>query len=110
MACGNESTACGNVLILEDRAVGDVHRFLFPIERDDAPWLGIDSVTLTFVRPDGTEFDRDAELVVPDVGEWDYETTTDDLDVSGYWTIKVTVVDENVSVRYPYSIQFAVVA
>lgn len=69
------------------------------ILKDGEEWAGIDSVTLVFQRPAGTQFTRDADPVSGSL--WRYTVTADDVDARGRWGVGVRVVDGSVSDRYP---------
>lgn len=101
------SDGCPDIT-LEDKSYNGTHRIQFPIQKDGVAWEGIDSVTYTFLAPDGTSFDRSAvESGTP--GTWYYDTVSGDLNQVGYWRLAVTAVDGSINIEYPANISFRVV-
>lgn len=86
--------------------VGCTDRIRATIKKDGTAWSGIDSVTLTFNRPDGTTFQRSMTLESGNI--WYYDTLTTDIDQEGVWTLDVRSVDVNLVKRYEYEIGFMV--
>lgn len=98
-------------LQMSDKSLNGTHRFRFVLTKDGEVWTDVDSVTLSFQKPDrSTSFDR--ECVAEDIpsGIWYYTTVAGDLDTAGYWLLGVTVVDDEVELEYPYDIAFRVKA
>lgn len=94
---------------LEDKSLNGVHRLRFTIKKDGVAWTGIDSVLLTFEKPDReTQFDRVGVLELDSGGLWYYDTVEADLDTVGYWTLSVQVTDGSIILKYPYEIAFKV--
>lgn len=94
---------------LGEFTVGSTHRIQFDISRDDVIWQGIDSIALTFEKPDRTtQFSRQMVLDTDALGRWYYDTTTTEIDVVGWWTLGVVVTDGAVLIEYPYEISFHV--
>ena len=89
-------------------AVGSTYRLEFPITKDEISWTDLDSVTLTFRRPDGTLFSRDA--TEDEEGTWYYVTTISDIDQAGQWTIGVRAVEGSLDMTYPSEIRFSAVS
>lgn len=90
-------------------ATGSVDRIRVTITKDGEEWvLSSATVTYTFTSPSGTSFDRAATVEDAAGGIAYYDTTTTDLDESGYWRLEVTVVDGAVTKRYPYEISLYV--
>lgn len=83
--------------------VGSVDRIELTFTKDGVAWTGIDSVELTFRKPnDGPTFVRDMTL---DSGAvWYYTTDTGDIDEVGTWNLAATVVDGAITKTYPYPI------
>jgi hypothetical protein len=93
--------------------IGSMDRFRLTIKKDGIPWSGIDSVVLTFEKPGRsntatTQFTRNMQFEDVTGGIWYYDTTVDDLDVTGYWTLGVKITDGSVVKKYPYEISFHV--
>jgi len=96
-------------------SVGDTDRFRFQLKKDKVPWdLTAATVTFTFNRPEnegGGSFDRVATIESPKTDGWvHYDSTVNDLDVDGNWTLDVLVEDGAVIKNYPYEIGFEVIA
>jgi hypothetical protein len=82
--------------------VGNTDRIQFTLNKDSVGWAPIDSVVVTFERPDATLFARDMVNLSGEV--WYYDTTTSDLDQRGVWRAAVVVTQGNVVKKYPYEI------
>lgn len=94
---------------IPDKVIGDNYRFEFHLMRDGEFWNDIDSVTLTFEKPDRlTAFSVECTVDNLTEGIWYYDTDDDDIDTNGYWTIGLVIVDASVNVTYPYEIGFLV--
>lgn len=88
-------------------------RIRLTIKKDGVAWSGIDSVTLTFEKPDrSTQFTRSMVVFQDSQGIWDYDIVAADLpDESaslGHWTVGVKVVDGTISMPYPHEVGFIV--
>lgn len=89
--------------------IASVDRLRTTLKKDGVLWTGIDSVLLTFEKPDrATRFTRSMTNELPDVGVWYYDTTLTDLDVIGRWTLSVLITDGPIIKRYPYEISLTV--
>jgi hypothetical protein len=85
-----------------------VDRIELTLTKDGVAWDNIDSVALTFQKPDrATEFTRAMTLDSGNV--WYYDTAVTDLDEAGYWTARVTITDGAIVKTYPYEIALIVV-
>ena len=88
--------------------LGELHvessyRLKFTIKKDGASWVDIDSVELTFEKPDRTtSFTRD--MVLDSGAVWYYDVTVTDLDRTGIWTLKVKIIDGTIVSKYPQEI------
>ena len=89
---------------------GSVRRIRFTIKKDGSPWdLTAATVTLRFEKPDReTTFDRTMTKESAVGGIVYYDTTTDEIDESGRWTLGVKVVDSIITIWYPYEISLPV--
>lgn len=87
-------------------SIASTDRLRFTLSKDGAAWTGVDSVSLTFRRPDGTEIIRAATLESGAV--WYYDTLTTDLLVPGSWLLGVTVTDGALVKTFPHAISLAV--
>jgi hypothetical protein len=89
--------------------VGDTDRIEFTVTKDGAAWdLSSAVVTLTFEKPDrSTQFTR--TMTADAAGVAYYDTAAGDVDVVGWWTLTVKVVDGAVVKRYPHAIGFEAV-
>lgn len=97
-------------VFLGELNVGSTDRMQFSFLKDGEAWAGIDSVTLVFEKPDrATQFSRSMVLGDDATGTWYYDTTVDEIDAVGYWTLRPTVVDGPIVKRYPHEIGFHVV-
>lgn len=88
---------------------GDTDRLQITIMKDNVPWSGLDSVELTFEKPDRTtRFTRNAVLDDDIEAIWFYDTTTSDIpdeDASiGYWTVRIRMTDGAITKSYPHEI------
>lgn len=90
-------------------AIGSTNRIRFTINKDGVAWENIDSVTLTFKAPDGTETNRSATLEGTNI--WYYDTITTEYTAlgTGNWELGVTVVDGTITQIYPDDILITVV-
>jgi hypothetical protein len=89
--------------------VGDTDRIEFTVTKDGVPWdLSVAAVTLVFEKPDrSTQFSR--LMTSNAAGVCTYDTTEGDIDVAGWWTLTVKIVDGLVKKRYPHTIGFEAV-
>lgn len=89
---------------------GSVDRIRATITKDGAVWnLSSGTVTLTFEKPDrATQFSRSMVAENAAGGIFYYDTTTTEIDETGWWTVTMTVVDGAVTKIYPYEIGFHV--
>jgi hypothetical protein len=75
--------------------VGDIGTpFVFTCVQEDGTVINLTAATekvVTFVRPDGTTFDRDLETVSAAAGTARYITVEDDLDVHGTWKVQAFI-------------------
>jgi hypothetical protein len=88
--------------------VGNTDRIQFSVNKDAVGWASLDAATLTFVRPDGSTFDRAMARLATNT--WYYDTTTSDFDQAGYWWLRVHVTQGGITKKYPYEITLEVVA
>jgi hypothetical protein len=86
--------------------VGNTDRIELTFTKDGADWNSIESVVLTFERPDCTTFERNMVLLSGDV--WYYDTTPADLDQAGTWRLSPLVTQGGVAKRYPYEVALTV--
>lgn len=94
-------------ITMADKHLNGVHRFRFTITKDGVAWTDIDSVLLTFEKPDReTQFERSATLEGTNI--WYYDTVAADLDTAGSWTLAVKATDGAVILTYPHEIGFRV--
>jgi hypothetical protein len=96
---------------LGEFTIGNVDRIKVSISKDDVAWnLSGGTVTFTFEKPDRiTQFEVTASELDPTNGVFFYDTTINDLDQIGYWTLGVKVTDGAIVKKYPYEIFFRVV-
>lgn len=97
-------------IALSRMMTGTVRRIRFTIKKDGTPWnLAGGSVLLRFENPDrSTTFDRTMTAESASTGIYYYDTTTDEIDESGDWTLGVRVTESTIVIWYPYEISLPV--
>lgn len=85
-------------------SIGDTDRIQFPWTLDGVAWAGIDSVAVTYVRPNRSTITRNMTLLTGaiwyhDMSEWDAQ---------GTWLIRATATDGSIVKTYPYEISIEV--
>jgi hypothetical protein len=93
---GCSSSGCA--LKFRDKRIGGTYRLQFAIKKNSAVWVGITSVTFTFTKPDRTTTFEGVGTESETPGTWYYDTTVDDLDTLGFWTVDALVVDGDISI------------
>lgn len=87
-------------------AIRSTRDLRFNLSRNGEAWDGIDSVTLTFIDPDGTTYTRSA--VLDSGNSWIYTTTITDFMTPGDRYVAVRAVDGVVDDTFPYEIRLKV--
>jgi hypothetical protein len=97
-------------ITLETINIGSVRRHRVIIKKDGVVWnLASGVVTIRYEKPDReTQFDRTMIAEDATAGIFYYDTTTSEIDTTGWWTASIRVVDSTVTVWYPYVIGFRV--
>lgn len=71
--------------------VGDVKKHRFTIKKDSVAWTTLTSVTLKFIRSDGTTFNKTCVLESSNI--WYYVTVAADYNISGTWDLYLIMTD-----------------